>query len=87
MCQDNPKLKKQMEYAHEAGIPFLVIVGSDELKKGVVKVRPPARLTDHVYQALMHVYGRRNETKRNARATVPTFVSQRHHHHHHPRSR
>lgn len=27
-----------MEHAHEAGIPFLVIVGSDELKKGVVKV-------------------------------------------------
>ena len=40
---ENPKLKKQMEYAHENGIPYLVIVGSDEMKKGVVKVKDPSR--------------------------------------------
>ncbi|EWM29436.1 histidyl-trna synthetase [Nannochloropsis gaditana] len=37
--QENPKLKKQMEYAHEQGIPFLVIVGGDERKRGTVKRR------------------------------------------------
>jgi len=41
--QDNPKLKKQMEHAHENGIPFLVIVGGDERKKGVVKVKDPSK--------------------------------------------
>ncbi|GAB5029449.1 histidine-trna ligase [Nannochloropsis oceanica] len=41
--QENPKLKKQMEHAHENGIPFLVIVGGDERKKGVVKVKDPSR--------------------------------------------
>jgi histidyl-tRNA synthetase len=37
--QDNPKFKKQLDDALERGIPFMVVFGSDELAKGVVKVK------------------------------------------------
>ncbi len=33
------KLKKQLEYAHRSGIPWLVIVGPDDLARDVVQVR------------------------------------------------
>ncbi|XP_035682962.1 histidine--tRNA ligase, cytoplasmic-like isoform X1 [Branchiostoma floridae] len=35
----NPKLLNQFQYAEEHGIPFLAIIGEQELKDGVVKVR------------------------------------------------
>jgi len=33
------KLKKQMNYADEKGVQFVVIVGSDEMKTGKIKVK------------------------------------------------
>jgi histidyl-tRNA synthetase len=37
--QDNPKFKKQLEYALEVGIPYLVVFGEEEIQKGTVKVK------------------------------------------------
>ena len=37
--QDNPKFKKQLDEALERGIPYMVVFGSEELAKGVVKVK------------------------------------------------
>ena len=36
--QENAKLNKQLQYALEEAIPFMVIVGESELEKGVVQV-------------------------------------------------
>lgn len=36
---DNTKLKKQFEYADRKGIPFLAIVGGDEMVEGVVTLK------------------------------------------------
>ena len=36
---DNGKMKKQMEYANRRGIPYVVIIGSDELQRGVATVK------------------------------------------------
>ena len=36
---DGGKMKKQMEYANRRGIPFVVIIGSDELQRGVATVK------------------------------------------------
>lgn len=36
---ENAKFKKQMEYANRRGIPYVVIIGSDELAKGVASVK------------------------------------------------
>jgi histidyl-tRNA synthetase len=37
--QDNPKFKKQLDESLERGIPYMVIIGQDELEKGVIKVK------------------------------------------------
>lgn len=36
---ENPKFTKQLHYALEAGIPYMVVIGEDELAQGVVKVK------------------------------------------------
>ena len=36
---DMGKMKKQMEYANRRGIPYVVIIGSNELERGVVKLK------------------------------------------------
>ena len=36
---DSGKMKKQMEYANRRGIPYVVIIGSDELQRGVATVK------------------------------------------------
>ncbi len=36
---DNGKMKKQMEYANRRGIPYVVIIGSDELQRSVATVK------------------------------------------------
>lgn len=53
--QENVKLKKEVEYALDAGIPFMVVVGESELKEGKVvvqdlaaKSREPALIVDIV---------------------------------------
>lgn len=37
--QDNPKLKKQMDDALERAIPFMLVIGADELARGTVKIK------------------------------------------------
>ncbi|GLD98534.1 hypothetical protein PINS_up020210 [Pythium insidiosum] len=39
---ENPKFKKQLQHALETGIPFMVVIGEDELAKGEVKVKDMA---------------------------------------------
>ncbi len=36
---DNVKIKKQLDYANKKGIDFVVIIGDDELKKDIFKVK------------------------------------------------
>ena len=36
---DDVKIKKQLDYANKKGIDFVVIIGDDELKKGIFKVK------------------------------------------------
>lgn len=36
---ESSKMKKQMEYANRRGIPYVVIIGSDELERGVATVK------------------------------------------------
>lgn len=37
--KDNPKFKPQLDEVLERGIPFMVVFGSDELSRGVVKLK------------------------------------------------
>lgn len=37
--KSSPKLLNQFQHAEEHGIPFSVIIGSDELNAGCVKIR------------------------------------------------
>ena len=36
---DQGKMKKQMEYANRRGIPYVVIIGSNELERGVATLK------------------------------------------------
>ena len=36
---DSAKMKKQMEYANRRGIPYVVIIGSDELAEGAATLK------------------------------------------------
>ena len=36
---DNAKVKKQMEYANRRGIPYVVMIGSDEMQRGEVQLK------------------------------------------------
>jgi histidyl-tRNA synthetase len=44
--QDNPTLKKQMSEVLERNIPYMVVFGSDELQKGVVKLKDMRKHTE-----------------------------------------
>lgn len=35
----NPKLLQQLQYCEEACIPWVIVIGNDEVSKGVVKIR------------------------------------------------
>ncbi|KAF1315706.1 Histidine-trna ligase, partial [Globisporangium splendens] len=39
MQVDNPKFTKQLHYALESGIPYMVVIGEDELASGQVKIK------------------------------------------------
>jgi histidyl-tRNA synthetase len=39
MYLDNPKPQKQLSYALDNGIPFMVWIGEDEVKQGAVKLK------------------------------------------------
>ena len=36
---DNAKMKKQMQYANAKNVPYVAIIGSEELKEGVATVK------------------------------------------------
>ena len=36
---DTIKLKKQLNYANKKGIPFVVLIGQDEIKKGIYTLK------------------------------------------------
>lgn len=36
---DNPKFKKQLDETLERAIPYMIVFGSDELERGVVKLK------------------------------------------------
>ena len=36
---ESSKMKKQMEYANRRGIPYVVIIGSNELEQGIATVK------------------------------------------------
>jgi histidyl-tRNA synthetase len=36
---DNAKIKKQLDYADRKKIPFVVIIGSDELQSGLLTLK------------------------------------------------
>ena len=44
--QANPNLKDQLHAADEAGIPFVALVGAEEVAAGVVKVKDMAAGTE-----------------------------------------
>lgn len=39
MYKKNPKLLSQLQYCEESGIPLVAILGEQELKDGVIKLR------------------------------------------------
>ncbi|CAM9538872.1 unnamed protein product, partial [Discosporangium mesarthrocarpum] len=45
---DNPKLKKQLDEVLARGIPFMVILGEEEIKQGVVKIKNIQERTEKV---------------------------------------
>lgn len=42
MYKKNPKLLSQLQHCEESGIPLVAILGEQELKNGVVKLRDVA---------------------------------------------
>ncbi|CAM9169830.1 unnamed protein product [Laminaria digitata] len=45
---DNPKLNKQMNEVLQRGIPFMIILGEEEVKQGVVKIKDMTKRTEEV---------------------------------------
>lgn len=65
MYKKNPKLLSQLQHCEESGIPLVAILGEQELKDGVVKLRVVAtreevRLTQNTHSVacswLFHQY-------------------------------
>ena len=46
---DDVKIKKQLEYANKKGIDFVVIIGDDELKKDIFKVKDMSKGEESTY--------------------------------------
>lgn len=42
LYKNNPKLLTQLHYCEQMGIPLVVIIGEQELKEGVIKLRSVA---------------------------------------------
>ncbi len=64
MYPDHAKLKKQMSYANSKGIPFVVLVGEDEIQKNVLTIKDmdtgkQEELTTE--KAIRHVLGAHHE--------------------------
>lgn len=53
MYKKNPKLLSQLQYCEETGIPLVAILGEQELKDGVVKLRAVAT-REEVQMTLSH---------------------------------
>ena len=50
--QENPNIRKQMEYAFDTSIPFIAWIGEDELRDGVVTVKALAANKDDQVEAV-----------------------------------
>ena len=46
---DDVKIKKQLDYANKKGIDFVVIIGDDELKKDIFKVKDMSKGEESTY--------------------------------------
>ena len=49
----NPKTLHQLQYCEENQIPLSVIIGEDEVKEGIVKVREIATRTEVIYYSFI----------------------------------
>eukprot|EP00455_Lapot_gusevi_P038634 TRINITY_DN4331_c0_g1_i4.p1 TRINITY_DN4331_c0_g1~~TRINITY_DN4331_c0_g1_i4.p1 ORF type:complete len:148 (-),score=78.16 TRINITY_DN4331_c0_g1_i4:67-480(-) len=50
LYKENPKIQPQIQYALESGIPFMLIIGGDEIAQGIVKVKNLRAQTEVVIQ-------------------------------------
>jgi histidyl-tRNA synthetase len=44
MFPDPVKIKKQLNYANKKGIPYVLMIGSEEIKKGVCSLKDMHRV-------------------------------------------
>lgn len=51
LYKNNPKLLTQLHYCEDTGIPLVVIIGEQELKEGVIKLRSVASREEVSVQA------------------------------------
>ena len=51
MYKRNPKPAKQLEYALERGIPFVIFIGPQEIEEGKIKIKDLKGETEHSYPA------------------------------------
>lgn len=47
MEKADPQLLKQLQYAESNGIPLVAILGTDEIERGVVKLRNTVDRAEH----------------------------------------
>ena len=55
VCEIYPsdiKIKKQLDYANKKGIDFVVIIGKDELKKDIFKVKDMSKGDESTYSQI-----------------------------------
>jgi histidyl-tRNA synthetase len=50
---ENPNIRKQMEYAFDSSIPFIAWLGEDEVRDGVVRVKPLTENKDEQVEAVV----------------------------------
>ena len=46
----NTKMQKQMKYANNRGVPYVVLIGEEELNQGVFVVKDMVKGTQKTYQ-------------------------------------
>lgn len=56
MYKKNPKLLSQLQHCEESGIPLVAILGEQELKNGVVKLRDVATRDEVLLIQNTHIF-------------------------------
>lgn len=56
MYKKNPKLLSQLQHCEESGIPLVAILGEQELKNGVVKLRDVATRDEVLFTKYTHFF-------------------------------